>query len=204
MSPELLGLLNRKETISRHFEIIHLHERPEGGELTATANSGIGSGNLYSAALQIWFPKEEEEGWNGSLRVGERRVCCRALEGLEKKHGGEVGLWSAKRGGRRWKAGTVVHAIFIFSPGLAKASSKGLSTHLLFAPHKFWDTPTGLHGCHLRNYVTINFKGIDEFSYRPEYLLFSTPFSVNAINSNACVSWMCLQEFITWILIYFN
>lgn len=28
--------------------------------LTASANSGIGSGNLYSAALQIWFVKEEE------------------------------------------------------------------------------------------------------------------------------------------------
>ena len=28
--------------------------------LTESANSGIGSGNLYSAALQIWFVKEEE------------------------------------------------------------------------------------------------------------------------------------------------
>lgn len=38
------------------------------GKLTATANSGIGSGNLYSAALQMWFGKEE--GGNGRVRGG--------------------------------------------------------------------------------------------------------------------------------------
>ena len=83
--------------------------RERKGKLTATANSGIGSGNLYSAAVQMWVGKEEE----GSVRVGERR---RGVEGLlEKKDGGREGLWKGKkREGRRLKEGdVVVHAMFI-------------------------------------------------------------------------------------------
>lgn len=83
----------------------------EGKEkLTATANSGIGSGNLYSAAVQMWVGKEEEE--EGSVRVGERRGGAEGL--LEKKDSGREGLWKEKkRGGRRLKEGDVVHAMFI-------------------------------------------------------------------------------------------
>ena len=49
--------------------------------LTESANSGIGSGNLYSAALQIWFVKEEES---------ESGKLCGFLvneeEGYEQEH----------------------------------------------------------------------------------------------------------------------
>lgn len=79
------------------------------GKLTATANSGIGSGNLYSAALQMWFGKEE--GGNGRVRGGERR----GVEGMEKKDGGRLGLWrrGKREGRRRWKEEEedTVHAI---------------------------------------------------------------------------------------------
>ena len=44
--------------------------------LTESANSGIGSGNLYSAALQTWFVKEEES---------ESGKLCGFLVNEEKK-----------------------------------------------------------------------------------------------------------------------
>ena len=50
--------------------------------LTESANSGIGSGNLYSAALQIWFVKEEESesGKLCGFLVNEEE------EGYEQEH----------------------------------------------------------------------------------------------------------------------
>lgn len=83
----------------------------EREELTATANSGIGSGNLYSAALQMWVGKEMGGECGSWRRLGWRVVD----EGLEKKHKGMVSLRSEKREGGRWKAGAMLqlHAIFI-------------------------------------------------------------------------------------------
>lgn len=64
MSPELLCLLNPEKILSDSgnspTKTMKAQERPVIGKLTESANSGIGSGNLYSAALQMWFRNETE------------------------------------------------------------------------------------------------------------------------------------------------
>lgn len=64
MGPKLLCLLNPEKPLSEWGNspnrTMRAQERTVIGKLTESANSGIGSGNLYSAALQMWFRNEAE------------------------------------------------------------------------------------------------------------------------------------------------